>query len=107
VEPPYAPVSDGATTAAVTHAVDAIAEAEAADARATAEADAVAAGLVSRMTSARRSVPDPFPAEEPADRAEADETALPKAAAAVRASEDEVPQDRGALLRLFSALKES
>jgi hypothetical protein len=98
VEEPYAPDSDAVTTA-----VDAIAEAEAADALATAEADAVAAGLVSRMTRNRGAVPDVFASdpEGPAGPAAEPGAVGPGAAA------DDVPQDRGALLRLFSALKES
>lgn len=106
VEEPYAPVSDAVTTA-----VGAIAEAEAADALATAEADAVAAGLVSRMTQARRSVPDVFPADEPTGGAETEavaaEPAGPSGSSERDAASDDVPPDRGALLRLFSALKES
>ena len=115
VKEPYAPVSD-----AVTSAVDAIAAAEAADAIAAAEADAVAAGLVSRMTKNRRAVPDAFASgSDPDPAAGSEATAAPAAPAApvpdvlpaspateAGSASDDVPQDRGALLRLFSALKE-
>jgi hypothetical protein len=81
---PYAPV---------TVAADSIAAAEA--------ADAVAAGLVSRMTRPRRSVPDVFAgADEPSPGSEA-------AASSSEPEPADVPQDRSALLRLFSGLKES
>jgi hypothetical protein len=108
VKQPYAPVSDAVTTA-----VDAIAAAEAADAIATAEADAVAAGLVSRMTKNRRALPDAFASGSDADAADGSEPdgvpseALPASPATGAGSASvDAPQDRGALLRLFSALKE-
>ena len=107
---------------AVATAVDAIAAAEAADAAADAEADAVAAGLVNRMSRSRRPVPDVFAdsdadsdldtddRDEVRDSDESPSVDRPTAAAADTPAADDdasdVPQDRGALLRLFSALKE-
>jgi hypothetical protein len=83
---PYAP----ATTAA-----DAIAAAEA--------ANVVAAGLVNRMTRKRASVPDVFASE-------ADEPSPASGTVTADADDTEdaqdASQDRGALLRLFSGLKE-
>lgn len=108
---PYAPVSD-----AVTNAVDAIAAVEAADAIAAAEADAVAAGLVSRMTKNRRAIPDVFASGSDEEAADSDEATGPAApvpevlpaspATEAGSASDDAQQDRGALLRLFSALKE-
>ena len=83
------------------------------------DADAVAARIVSRMARARPSVPDVFASadELPDDVAAAvtldGEATTPAPDPATAGSggagtePDEPPPDRGALLRLFSALKES
>jgi len=103
---PYAPDADDYVT------VEAAAEA-------AADADAVAARSVSRMARARPSVPDVFASadELPDDVAAAvtldGEATTPAPDPATAGSggagtePDEPPPDRGALLRLFSALKES
>ena len=76
-----------------------------------AEADAIAAGLVNRARS-RRSAPDAFsgadgPSGDAALAALADLTAdVPVAESTSAAAEASPDHDRGALLRLFSALKE-
>jgi hypothetical protein len=108
---PYAPLSDAVTTA-----VDAIAAVEADDAMAAAEADAVAAGLVSRMTKNRRAIPDAFASGPDEDAADFDPATRPddevpevladSPATEAESAPDDAQQDRGALLRLFSALKE-
>ena len=110
IEPtaPWAPDVDDAIS---------VAEVEAA----AIEADAVAAGLVSRMTRSRPSVPDVFAddsdAEPVADEPSEEGDAVPVSVAAdsdaggraseVDPSQADASQDRGALLRLFSALKET
>ncbi len=95
----YAPDSDDFVTA------------EAA-AEAAADADAVAAGIVSRMGRSRLSVPDVFPSDDGPGDAGAAGTVLTEVAAAADSGRaatepEEAAPDRGALLRLFSALKES
>jgi hypothetical protein len=99
----YAPDSDDFVTA------------EAA-AEAAADADAVAAGIVSRMSRSRLSVPDVFPADEAREGLPADAgavlTEVPAAGTdrggpATGPETDDATPDRGALLRLFSALKEN
>jgi hypothetical protein len=115
---PYAPENNAPIQRefkAVATAVDAIAAAEAADAAATAEADQVATALVSRMGRTRHPVPDVFAdsdtdesdiAHEIDDSAPADRAAAADAEGPAVDDASDVPQDRGALLRLFSALKE-
>jgi hypothetical protein len=79
-------------------------------AEAAADADAVAAGIVSRMARSRLSVPDVFPSDDDADEAGAALAEIAAAAAdrgGAATSAEEAAPDRGALLRLFSALKES
>lgn len=86
----------------------------AASAVAAAEAEAIAAGLVSRMARSRRGAPDGDGDSQPTERGRtAAESAGGEAAVGVAATEaasvdsgGESSQDRGALLRLFSALKE-
>jgi hypothetical protein len=100
---PYAPESDDFVTA------------EAA-AEAAANADAVAAGIVSRMARARLSTPDVFASgdEAPGDIASGSVADGPAEVVVTTADSgesatgpEEAAPDRGALLRLFSALKES
>lgn len=97
---PYAPASPPSPAAAeISATADAIAALERDDATAAAEADVVANEIVTRMSKGRRSVPDVF--------AEGDDD-TPGVDVVIGESEaDDVPQDRGALLRLFSALKDS
>ena len=115
---PYAPGAE--TTARTTGMAVAgspsgvAAVAAAANAIAAAEADAIAAGLASRMTRSRRPVPDAFAGADEApterDGAATSQAATSEEATAEAAKEsepEEGSQDRGALLRLFSALKES
>jgi hypothetical protein len=89
-------------------------------AAAAADADAVAAGIVSRMARSRSALPDVFASgdDHPADAADAEgagvltevPATVPATAAdrgGAAADADESAPDRGALLRLFSALKEN
>ena len=93
--PPYAPEADEAISVAEVHA-------------AAVEADAVAAGLVSHMTRSRPSTPDVFAVEAAEIDDEIAALAVTRTSAeADAASAADASQDRGALLRLFSALKEN
>lgn len=121
---PYAPgVEDGAAMLSEV-AADAAAAAEAGAVAAAAEVSAVAGGALKGMNRPRRSVPDvfatgedpdagPAPSADPvnvdAPDPEPDPVADEPAAAPPAAVEPDpgaAAQDRGALLRLFSALKE-
>ncbi|MDQ1533352.1 MAG: hypothetical protein QOF28_1113, partial [Actinomycetota bacterium] len=89
------------------------AEAAAADLVAAAEAEEAAADLVIRMARTRPATPDAFPEpdESPTERAVVvtDDDEMAQVAArefAGQSKDGEAAPDRGALLRLFSALKE-
>lgn len=98
---PYAPASPPSPVAAeISATADAIAALERDDATAAAEADVVASDLVTRMSKGRRSVPDVFADGDDDETSDVD-------VVIGEAETDDVPQDRGALLRLFSALKDS
>jgi hypothetical protein len=93
---PYAPAAGGADSE-----VEAVA---------AVEAEAVAAGLVSRLSRARRPVPDAFAGADDSPVIHADFSVDPGHGSGPTESSESATgddsQDRGALLRLFSALKE-
>ncbi len=110
-EAPYAPPAEptalaasrsgdgGETNAATDAAEHALADVAAAVGENRPDGGAVAAGLAARGARSRRTVPDVFAADEP-------QTTATDAPGEADESGESAP-DRGALLRLFSALKEN